>query len=94
MDNIKDIVSGVLKNIAGRKPADHEKLERIWKNILDPHERGHTRIVSFKDGQVWAAADAPAWVYALNMKKGKLLEQLRQQLPEVKSLHFKIGKIV
>ena len=93
MDNIRDIVRGVIKNIAQEKPTNHEKLERTWKEILNQQERAHTQIVQFRQGQVWIAVDSPAWVYALNMKKGKLLEQLRQQLPEIQGLHFKIGKV-
>lgn len=93
MDNIKDILRDVLKGIPEQAPQTHTRLERVWGQILDPGERRHTRISCFKQGRLIVDVDAPARIYALNMRKGRLLEKIQQEIPDVKNLYFKIGNV-
>ena len=93
MDNIKDIVNQVIKKISIKQPIDQSKIDRIWQNILSKQELKHTKLIGVKDGRISINVDSPAWVYQLKIKKNKILGRLKDELPEIKSLVFRIGKI-
>jgi len=93
MDNIKDVVHRVIEQIASKTTQSPEKIERIWLNILDKEEREHTRLVGIKEGRLSVDVDSPAWLYQMNTKKKKFVERLSQEVPDIKAIYFKIGKI-
>ncbi len=93
MDNIKDIVNTVIGNIASQNPDEHNKTERIWKNLLNEKELKHTRIIGIKEETLFVCVDSPAWLYQMRIRQGKLLKQLKEDIPGVKHIRFKMGKI-
>ena len=93
MDNIKDIVNSVIGNIANKSPNEHNKTERIWKNLLNEKELKHTRIAGIKEGTLFVCVDSPAWMYQMRIRQTKILKELKEEIPGVKSIRFKMGKI-
>jgi len=93
MDNIKDIVTDVIGKLASKKIDEGSKVERIWQNIMEKDEIKHTKILGINEGKISVLVDSPAWLYQMKMKKRKILQQLMDEVPEVKQLTFKIGKI-
>jgi hypothetical protein len=45
MDDIKNILKDVIGNIANKQPDVHNKIERIWSNLLNEKELKHTKIL-------------------------------------------------
>ena len=93
MDNIEDIIKNVIGKIADHKQEDHQKLQRIWMNLLNETELKHTQIVGVKDGNLAVNVDSPAWLYQLNTRKRKILAQLKEEISTIENIRFRIGKI-
>ena len=93
MDNIKNIVHQVIDRMSIRQPDQHNRIERIWRNVLEKGEEVHLRIDKFSDGNLVVYVDSPAWMHQMNQKKYNLLERMKQEIPEIKRISFKIGKV-
>ena len=93
MDSIKDVITQVIEKMALRQPETQIKIQRIWKNILDAQEEEHTLIVELKEKILYVNVDSPAWLFHVNFKKTKILERLKEEVPEVEKILFKIGKV-
>ena len=93
MDNIKDILKGVFGNIVQQRPETNEKIDRIWQNILEPHDCQHTNIIGIKGGLLSVNTDTPARLYYLKLRRKKILEQLQEEIPEINNIQFQIGKV-
>ena len=91
MDNIKDIVHQVIDRLSIRQPDEHNRIERIWRNILEKQELGHLKIDKFSNGNLLVHVDSPAWMHQMNQKKYVILERMKQEIPEIKSISFKIA---
>lgn len=93
MDNIEDIVKNVIGDMASRKMEEHDKVHRLWLNILSEAELKHTKLLGLKDGRIAAMVDSPAWLYQMNTRKRKILQLLKEELSTIESIYFKVGKI-
>jgi predicted nucleic acid-binding Zn ribbon protein len=93
MDVIKDVIHDVIGNIAEKNPAKHKKIDRIWLNVLEEAERKHTNFQGIKEGNISVLVDSPAWLYEMRIKKFKILQRLQEELPDIKNIYFKIGKL-
>ena len=93
MDNIEDIIKNVIGNMASRKMEEHDKIHRLWVNVLSETELKHTKLLGVKDGRVSANVDSPAWLYQMNTRKRKILQSLKDELSTIESIYFKVGKI-
>ena len=93
MDEIKDIVQSVIANLDKGHPSDENKIEGIWRNVLNEKEKKHTALVGIKDGILSVAVDTPAWLYQMKIKKGRILRKFQEEITEVKNIYFKIGKV-
>jgi len=93
MDNIEDIVKGVIRKIAENQPETNDKIDRVWSSVLEDNEQKHTRLSGIKDGTLLVYVDSPTWLYQMKLRRGKLLKMLGEELPEIRDIRFKIGKI-
>ena len=93
MDNIKNILGDVIKTLSEHKSSDDEKLERLWAGLIDGKEQRGTKIAGRKDDKLIVYVESPAWLYHMRIKKRDLLEKLRDQIPDIKEIIFKVGKI-
>ena len=93
MDNIKDIIKNVIGQMGENKLSRHEKIDRIWLNVLNELELKHTKLVGLKNGWLSVYVDSPAWLYQMKIKKNKILERIQEEIPDVININFKIGKI-
>ena len=94
MDPIKDIIDNVIGRIATKSPDTEKKIERIWLNLLNKQELQHSSLMGVNNGKLLVHVDSPAWLYQLNTKKTKLLKRLQEEIPEIKYISFKIGKLL
>ena len=63
-----------------------------WPRIVGNKEIGHTKLEGFKDETLLVNVDSSAWLYQMNLKKKKILEDLQKGFPKVKKIYFKLGK--
>ena len=93
MEQIKDIVSQVITHISSGRPEIHNKIQRIWQNLFDKKTTQHTAIVGLQKGKLIVNVDSPAWLFQMNLQRRKVLERLKEEIPELAYIHFKIGKV-
>ena len=93
MDSIKDIINKVIGGIADRNPDRHNKIDRVWRNLLTKQELKHTKIMGVKEETLSVYVDSPAWMYQMRMRQTKILKQFKEEVSDIKHIHFKIGKI-
>ena len=93
MDNIKQIIDQVVGHLATNKKETQFYLQKMWQDILDKQELEHAQLVGEKEGVVTVVVDSPAWLYQMNIKKQNILEKIQHEIPSVKNIHFKIGKV-
>jgi len=93
MDDIKNVVNKVIGNIAEKKPSSHDKVERIWQNLLTKQELKHTKLFGVKEETLFVHVDSPAWLYQMRMRHFKILKRLKEEVSDIKQIRFKIGMI-
>ena len=94
MEEMKDIVKKVFAGIAGNKTADRqEQISKVWEKVLKNQRLTQAKISGLKEETLVVNIDSPARLYQFNLKKKKILEEIHQEIPEIKKIYFKIGKI-
>ena len=93
MDNIKDILNNIVGDIAAKNPNIQSKVDDIWKNVLEEQDLKHTKLLDLKDGVLYIVVDSPAWLYQIQIKKRKILKRMQDEIPEIKRIQLKVGKI-
>ena len=56
-------------------------------------ELKHTKIIGIKEDGLLVCVDSPAWLYQMRIRQTKILEQLKAEIPYIKYIRFKMGKI-
>ena len=93
MDNIGNIVREVIDKMAQKRSVGEEGVERIWQNVLNKDEIKHTRLIGFNKGVLAVAVDSPTMLYALKIKKNKILNFLKEHTTDIQEIYFKVGKV-
>ena len=93
MDNIKDVIDKVIGGIADKNPDIHNKIDRIWKNLLTEQELKHTKLTGIKEETLSVCVDSPAWMHQMRIRQTKILKQLREEVSYIKHIRFKIGTV-
>ncbi|MDP8211912.1 MAG: DciA family protein [Candidatus Zapsychrus exili] len=93
MDNIKDIIHQVIGDIEQKRPDNENKVEGVWRNILNEKERDSTQIVGVRDGKLLVNVNSAAWLYNLKIRRYRILLRLQEEIPEIKNIIFRIGKV-
>ena len=93
MDEIKNIVNKVFESISPDKQHEQEKIQQVWRAILNDKEQKHAKISGLKNGKLYINVDASAWLYEFNLRKKIILQRMQKDAPEIKDIFFKIGKV-
>jgi hypothetical protein len=93
MERIKDIIPQVLTDLSQRKPLRQIQIQKIWQQTLDVKTQKHVAIAGFDNGVLLVLVDSPTRLFQLNLQKKKILENIKHEVPEIESIHLKIGKI-
>ncbi len=93
MDNIKDVINKVIGGIADKNPSTHDKIDRIWKNLLTEQELKHTKLSGISEETLSVCVDSPAWMHQMRIRQTKILKQLKEEVSNIKHIRFKIGTI-
>ena len=93
MDNIKDIVCNVIHGLEMKKAQQQKDVGQIWKECVKDKEAHHTRPEGIKNNTLYVNADCSAWMFQCRLRYKVILQALQKELPEVKKIYFKIGKV-
>jgi len=93
MDQIKDIVHQVVKNISEQKPKNENDIQGVWEQIVGKKTVQHTQIVGIKNGKLLILVDSPVRIFDLTLQKTKILKQMQEKFPELTEISFRIGKV-
>jgi len=92
MDNIKEIVQLVVKNIADQQPQKEKDIQRVWEEVAGKKTAQATHIVGIKHGKLLIVTDSSIRLFDLTLHKRKFLNKLQEEWPELSDISFKIGK--
>jgi len=92
MDSIKDIIPQVVEKMARQRAGEQGALEQAWKDVLAKQGLKHVTLVGPRDGSLLVSVDSPARLYHLRTRKAAILRQLREKVPEIKDIIFKVGE--
>lgn len=95
MDSIKDIIPRVVEKMIRSKnqqAGEQEALEQIWQDILEKQELKHVKLGGQRDGNLLVFVDSPARAYHLRMGKAKILKRIREKIPQIKDITFKVSE--
>lgn len=80
-DELKDILKDVWRDLAKKqKDQDGDKVQAAWDRIVGPKASAHTRIVYLTKDKIRVNVDSSAWLYALNLKKERIKNELKNSL--------------
>jgi len=88
---VKNVVEKILLEIEEKKNQEGDIL-KIWKEVVGERIFRHTKLISFKNGELLVNVDLPTRFYELNIYKPFLLRRLRKKL-FLRELRFRIGAI-
>jgi len=93
MDQIKSILNQVFENLTTGQAKKPGQIQAAWDSAVTNDEAKHTKIVEFEKGYLIVHVDSSVRMFQLTMKKRHLTEKLQSEIPELKSIVLKIGKI-
>ena len=93
MDNIKDVIYRVIEQLSKKNVDPHAKIEKIFEDVLSPRELKHVRLGEIRNHELIIYVDSSAWLYEMNTKRSRILQRFKEEIPELKEIHFKIGKV-
>jgi hypothetical protein len=93
MDEIRDVVKAVLHKMASHRRPDATEIYEYWQKLVDPQDLAYTKVIDFQHETLFILVDSSVRLYKLNLQREKFLKQIQGQHPEIKRIHFKIGKV-
>jgi len=93
MEEIKNIIEEVIKNLETQKSSSSLNPQNLIKHVLTKKELKHVRVNNFRMGILSIYVDSSSWLYHLGLKKLKILSQLKKKNQKIKDIHFYLGKI-
>lgn len=91
MDSIKNIIPQVVEKMAQQRAEGQVTLERIWERLFEKQELQHIKLVGIREGNLYASVDSPTRLYHLRLRKTKILEEIRKEIPEIQDIIFKVN---
>jgi hypothetical protein len=91
---IKDTIESLMRGLKKKKqgPASQEP-EGLLKKFLTKRELRHIKFNYLKAGVLYLHVDSSAWLYQFNLQKEALMARIRQELPGIKNIRFRLGAI-
>lgn len=67
--------------------------KNLLNKFLTKSENRHIKFNNFKEGILNLSVDSSNWLYHLNLKKKDLLNNIREEVKDLKEIRFYIGEI-
>jgi len=92
MDDIKDIVKDVVRDLEQKRVQHQKDIHHIWPSCIKTKEAAHTRVEGIKNGVLYVNVDCSAWMFQCRLRYKTILQNVQKELPEIKRIYFKVGK--
>ena len=93
MEDIKDIVKNIIHDIEEKKSHQGKDVQQVWASVVNEKESQHTRAEGIKNDIFYVNVDCSVWMFQCRLKYKFFLEKIRKNIPEIKRIYFKVGKI-
>jgi len=93
MEDLKSIVHKVIGQMSSNSGGDGHRIEEVWPAVVGERAAAHTRVAGLQKRTLVVYVDSPAWLYQMNLKRLKTLQQVKDKVGTVDKIYFKIGKI-
>ncbi len=93
MNDIKDIVQKVFGDISSKTITEQKNLGEIFEKVLRDNNISGAKISGFKDRCLSVNVDSSGRLYQIHLIKNKILNELKNELPDIEKISFKIGKV-
>ena len=90
---IKEPIQKIMQDLAKKnKPGSGPQL--LWSRVVEKRALKHTRVVGLKKGSLIINVDNSSWLYELNTRQEKILEELKKLSAEfIKDIKFRLGRM-
>lgn len=94
-EDIKGILSKVLGKIEKQGPGKKEKILSAWQASVGERAASHSRPVGIRRKVMTVEIDSSTWLYALNLKKKRILRDIKRELGEgnIENIRFRMGDV-
>lgn len=88
-------LEAVFKELSASKKDARQDVSNALLSLLDEEEKKHIKPQGLRGGVLTLHIDSPARMYALNLKKARLLKQLQERTEPraVKDIRLRIGAL-
>ena len=95
MDKIQDVVGSVIANISAHTTTAslQQQILAAWEETIGKRVAKHTRIASFKNGNLLIFVDSPVVLFHLNLKRALVKEKIQKITKEFKDIILKVGRV-
>ncbi|MEW5894870.1 MAG: DUF721 domain-containing protein [Candidatus Omnitrophota bacterium] len=93
MENIKDIVKNIIQDIEQKKAHQQKDFQQVWRSCIKEEEAKHTRAEGIKEKTLYVSVDCSVWMFQCRLRYKNILEKIQKELPEIKRIYFKVGKV-
>ena len=90
---ISSVVTKVMEQLSHRQPQDEQRLLIILEKNIAKNVFKHIKLAGIREHCLTIYVDSPAWLYQLNLKRQKIVEELKKEFSEIEKVYFKIGKV-
>lgn len=92
MESIRDIIPQVIENLALKKPKTKRNIHEVWR-IAAGTQADFCEVRDFRNGILWVNVDSSARIFEMSTRKGEIIKNLKNEVPELRDIIFKIGKV-
>lgn len=92
MESIRDIIPHVIENLALKKPNTSRNIHEVWK-IVAGNQAEHCTVRDLQKGMLRVNVDSSARMFELSTRKSDLINNLKSEIPDIKDIIFKVGKV-
>ena len=90
---IKEPIQKIMQDLA-KKNKPGLGPESLWAKVVEKRALKHTRIAGLKKGSLTINVDNSSWLYELNTRQEKILEELKRLSAEsIKDIRFRLGRV-
>lgn len=96
MDQIKDLLAGVMRELQDPEKKKRTKLVNSWASIAGPKLAPHTKPTLSERGDLYVWVDQSSLAFEINQKyRGSLLKRAQAVLGDdaVKTIRIKVGQL-
>jgi hypothetical protein len=91
MDNIKEIVKGVMGKLS-REPDTETKIQLAWEEFLGEKNKEHALFSGIKNKTIFITIDSPARLHQFKSRKAALLRIFQKIDPEINEIKYRVGQ--